>query len=254
MFLGYNYRIMLKSLALIVLLAVTGIRDTGKKNDGSNLAENNGDNKASPTSTVINNQACPPDKDGTSAQSPSWYVSPEWWLCILGVPTLLFIGWQAKATANAAKSVEKQTKELAIQNRNMVARERARISLHSVSKPQILDDLTFANIIKITIYVVNAGSSTAFNVKALGTMNIVKIDDKEEETVNAAIDPEDWYDLEIPKIISPTEDGNPISITIDRVGGLIKVDLVIIGTRARSHYCKDLLLISREDGDHRRAV
>ena len=35
-----------------------------------------------------------------------WYASPEWWLCILGVPTLLFIGRQTKATARAARAAE----------------------------------------------------------------------------------------------------------------------------------------------------
>jgi hypothetical protein len=35
-----------------------------------------------------------------------WYTSPEWWLCILGFPTLICIGWQAIATTRAARATE----------------------------------------------------------------------------------------------------------------------------------------------------
>lgn len=33
-----------------------------------------------------------------------WYLNPEWWLCILGFPTLFFVGYQTVATAKAAKA------------------------------------------------------------------------------------------------------------------------------------------------------
>ena len=35
-----------------------------------------------------------------------WYVKPEWWLCIIGAVTFLIVGWQACATARAAKATE----------------------------------------------------------------------------------------------------------------------------------------------------
>jgi len=37
---------------------------------------------------------------------PHWYVSPEWWLVILGFPTLFFIGYQAKKSAEAATAAK----------------------------------------------------------------------------------------------------------------------------------------------------
>lgn len=40
-----------------------------------------------------------------AAASP-WYATPEGWLFILGVPTLFFVGWQAQATARAARATE----------------------------------------------------------------------------------------------------------------------------------------------------
>jgi hypothetical protein len=33
-----------------------------------------------------------------------WYAKPEWWLVILGAPTLVFIGWQAWETRRAASA------------------------------------------------------------------------------------------------------------------------------------------------------
>lgn len=35
---------------------------------------------------------------------PPWYKSPEWWLFILGIPTLIFIGVQAVASRKAAEA------------------------------------------------------------------------------------------------------------------------------------------------------
>lgn len=39
-----------------------------------------------------------------------WYTAPEWWLCILGFSTLIFVAWQAAATARAAKATEESVK------------------------------------------------------------------------------------------------------------------------------------------------
>lgn len=36
-----------------------------------------------------------------------WYASPEWWLAIIAVPTLVGIFFQAKATADAARATER---------------------------------------------------------------------------------------------------------------------------------------------------
>jgi hypothetical protein len=33
-----------------------------------------------------------------------WYLNPEWWLCILGFPTLIFVFLQTLATSKAAKA------------------------------------------------------------------------------------------------------------------------------------------------------
>jgi hypothetical protein len=58
-----------------------------------------------------------------------WVAFPEGvgaWAVIL---TLLAIAWQSIETSKAARGVENQTTELAVQNRNMVAKERARLAV-----------------------------------------------------------------------------------------------------------------------------
>jgi hypothetical protein len=38
-----------------------------------------------------------------------WYASPEWWLVILGFPTIIFVAWQAIATRQAAVAAQAST-------------------------------------------------------------------------------------------------------------------------------------------------
>jgi len=38
-----------------------------------------------------------------------WYASPEWWLVILGFPTIFFVAWQAIATRQAAVAAQAST-------------------------------------------------------------------------------------------------------------------------------------------------
>lgn len=78
--------------------------------------------------------------------SQPWYQMPEWWLCILALPSLAFVGWQSWETRKAAQAarisadgvlkqselmeqqaehMEAQTKELSRQNKNLLVAERA---------------------------------------------------------------------------------------------------------------------------------
>ncbi|MGC1160370.1 MAG: hypothetical protein WA891_21440 [Acidobacteriaceae bacterium] len=95
---------MLKWLAAILLLSAV-VPDPGKKYHGSNLAHHKGDDQSAQAPLFINqvSQSTPNEK-ASNDQPPHWYTSPEWWLCILGVPTLVFIGAQAKETRKAAEA------------------------------------------------------------------------------------------------------------------------------------------------------
>src|ERR1700733_8729015 len=56
-----------------------------------------------PTVYFVNNEiSCP--IAGAKQEPPSWYKQPEWWLCILGFPTLGLVAWQTWSTARAAKA------------------------------------------------------------------------------------------------------------------------------------------------------
>jgi hypothetical protein len=48
--------------------------------------------------SFVNNETSHPQ------ETPNWYKRPEWWLFILGVPTLGFVAFQTLATAKAARA------------------------------------------------------------------------------------------------------------------------------------------------------
>ena len=54
----------------------------------------------------VSNEIYSPNETATKREPPHWYASPEWWLFILGVPSLFVIAWQARATAAAARATE----------------------------------------------------------------------------------------------------------------------------------------------------
>jgi hypothetical protein len=60
---------------------------------------NHGASNAPP---VNNETPCPATR--AEPESPIWYKQPEWWLFIIGVPTLGFVSWQTWSTAWAAKA------------------------------------------------------------------------------------------------------------------------------------------------------
>jgi hypothetical protein len=89
---------------LIFLLCAVGL--SREPNKSANVAKNKGDNQPpAPTITLVNNQASAPDTKHGPDHAPRWYASPEWWLVILGFPTLFFIGVQSvllRRSADAA--------------------------------------------------------------------------------------------------------------------------------------------------------
>jgi hypothetical protein len=90
-------------LAVILLFALT-VGDPSQKDQRPNLSKDNSQNDASKSVTFVNNETTTPQKESAQQESPHWYTAPEWWLCIIGVPTLIFVGWQAKETRKAAEA------------------------------------------------------------------------------------------------------------------------------------------------------
>jgi hypothetical protein len=97
---------MLRYLAITTALLLPTIPNSTEKKDSPHLSQGRGNNQSGPCVAFVNNETSNPYTSPAKDGSPHWYTSPEWWLCILGVPTLVFIGLQAKATANATKATE----------------------------------------------------------------------------------------------------------------------------------------------------
>ena len=88
------------ALALITL--AFGL--SSEPNMRAKVAENKGDQHGGASAiTLINDNVSSPDTNHAQDRLPRWYASPEWWLVILGFPTLAFIGWQALQTKHAAE-------------------------------------------------------------------------------------------------------------------------------------------------------
>jgi hypothetical protein len=116
-FLGYNFIIMLKRLAILTLMSVLAVHCPAQKQDRSSLAQDETDKQPAPAASSVDKGTSAPNQKCTDTETPPWWKSPEWWLCILGIPTLIFIGWQARATAESTKvmqrSIEVQEAEFA---------------------------------------------------------------------------------------------------------------------------------------------
>lgn len=95
---------MLKFLAIVALFALA--ISPAKKEQRANLPKDNSDSHSPSAVSFVNNEAAAPNQQCPCAETPRWWQRPEWWLCILGVPTLGFIGWQARATADAARATQ----------------------------------------------------------------------------------------------------------------------------------------------------
>jgi hypothetical protein len=107
---------MLKTLLIVAVLftsASTTSHDASKKNNGANLTQSNSNDKGSPSVTFVNNETAYPNKETSQTEPPHWYTSPEWWLFILGIPTLFVVGRQAVLLAEHAEHLKKLAKSAA---------------------------------------------------------------------------------------------------------------------------------------------
>ncbi len=105
------------------MLSMVGM--SGEKNYGSNPAKYESSDNRAPTFSAINNQTCSPNQETANNDPPHWYTSPEWWLFILGVPTLVFIALQAREMRKATEAA-RDGAQAALKNANaLICAERA---------------------------------------------------------------------------------------------------------------------------------
>jgi hypothetical protein len=93
------------AIAAIAVVAWT-ISLAGQEDKRTSLPEQKeGDEcSASIVFPYVGQQTAAPQARGTQAELPHWYTLPEWWLCILGIPTLGFLAWQALESRRAAQA------------------------------------------------------------------------------------------------------------------------------------------------------
>jgi hypothetical protein len=94
---------MLKWLMVAAVILLPTVSNSTKNNHSPGLTQSGGDNKSTPSVSFVNNETSYPNT-GAKQESPNWYKQPEVWLCIIGGLTLVFVGWQAAATASAAQA------------------------------------------------------------------------------------------------------------------------------------------------------
>lgn len=211
---------MLKYLVIVVVFGSLTASMSGQPNEASNDIKQSA-RQSQPRDVPVN----APNKQGNSqtdqakANSQKWYAPierPEWWLVILGFPTLGFVGWQAwetrksaKATEGSLAAIKRQTKELSRQNRNMVEKERARIVINFAEESKsITIQINSVILGSFRLILNNAGSSLAYNVTASY--------DAFASSSETATPSENMYQLTAP---STVENGTPQEtgpLTIDR--------------------------------------
>jgi len=97
-------------MAILVLLAAGTSGNSGQDNQRPSFSAHDGGGHSDQLVPIAENQKSTGSQNELSAysQPPHWYVLPEWWLCILGFPTLIFLGWQSWATNQAAQAASRQ--------------------------------------------------------------------------------------------------------------------------------------------------
>ena len=63
-----------------------------------------------------------------------WYEIPEWWLCILGVPTLVFVGWQSWETRKAAKAGSESARAALLNAQAVITSERPWLAVRFIQE------------------------------------------------------------------------------------------------------------------------
>jgi hypothetical protein len=126
---------MWRSLAIFAVLTVLTGGNPAKEQNRSHLAQYEGSYYPLPTSAFFpRDEATAPDSQTTDNEPPHWYTVPEWWLCILGVPTLIFVGIQSYLMRVHARHFEDLARATSRDTEAMIAAERAWIVV-SVESP-----------------------------------------------------------------------------------------------------------------------
>src|ERR1035437_9594941 len=96
----------LRSLAIAIIVFASTINLSCQKDKGPAFAKNNERDNCllRIIFPYIEEQSPTPQEQSAKAEPPHWYTLPEWWLLILGIPTLADLLWQANETRRAGQA------------------------------------------------------------------------------------------------------------------------------------------------------
>jgi hypothetical protein len=199
---GYNFSTVLKKTVMAAVATLfAAIALSAQPNKDTNHKETPASHKNPPvvlsTPSQQNNGEADADKSSSDPPTPhAPFHDPNWVLVIVGTVTCCVIGWQSW--------------EMFRQNRNMVAKERARIAIDFPSSALNLDDgPEWTEGMKVVyagtqIVVANLGGTNAFNVTAMA--EIIGTPD------GGALGSHEVSVLGLPTVLRPNAD--PISVDV----------------------------------------
>jgi hypothetical protein len=127
---------MLKRLAIFALLFYAMVSCAGQEKARPSLPQDHNNKQVAPAISPVHNEAPVPNKQSANTEVPPWWESPEWWLCILGVPTLIALFWQAQQTKLAAVAT-KTAADAAFKNAQAVINAERAWLLFTVEKERV---------------------------------------------------------------------------------------------------------------------
>src|SRR5580700_9445529 len=106
-----------RTLAIAIVVLASAVDLSGQKDGGSTLPKGNERDRCSlkVVFPFVGEQESAPQESSAQAEPPHWYTRPEWWLCILAVPTLVLLYRQTNAAIDAARAA-KDAAEAALLN------------------------------------------------------------------------------------------------------------------------------------------
>lgn len=152
-----------------------------KKNGDTYVSRNEGQNKSGTSLVTLEHKAkSAPNEQGAHNDTPQWCASlkrPEWWLVILGFPTLIFLAVQAVASLRAANAAKDAAKAALLNAQAVINSERAWIEAGLIRK-EVLGIIRYELVIRnygktpaqLSSYEIKYGPTEADGTWALETL------------------------------------------------------------------------------------
>src|SRR6202795_1394646 len=112
------------AISTVAVLCVTALLLSSQTEHGAETDKNSSDPKGCLTIALVNNSCGDSHTDSAKNNSPHWYATPEWWLVIVAVPSIILIWYQARETARAARATQRSVELQEVLNRQWIVVEK----------------------------------------------------------------------------------------------------------------------------------